>query len=108
MWGRPPTVLLVDFYDVGNGSVFKVAAKMNGVTYYDNTRVADDNTPVADDNTPVTDDNSTAVTYDTTSICCAKPVSAGVSIMETKMRLGDMVIFFVFITILGELFRSWG
>ncbi|KAB8542118.1 hypothetical protein FH972_025581 [Carpinus fangiana] len=33
MWGRPPAWLLVDFYDVGDGSVFEVAAKMNNVTY---------------------------------------------------------------------------
>ena len=32
-WHRPPSFLLVDFYNVGNGSVFEVAAKMNGVTY---------------------------------------------------------------------------
>ncbi|GAA6063501.1 hypothetical protein JCM10212_004763, partial [Sporobolomyces blumeae] len=28
-----PTFTLVDYYDVGNGSVFEVAAMMNGVTY---------------------------------------------------------------------------
>lgn len=33
MWNRPPTWLLVDYYDVGDGSVFEVAAKANGVTY---------------------------------------------------------------------------
>lgn len=33
MWTRPPNFLLVDFYDAGNGSVFEVAAKANGVTY---------------------------------------------------------------------------
>ncbi|OBT86360.1 hypothetical protein VE02_03806 [Pseudogymnoascus sp. 03VT05] len=32
-WGKPPTVLNVDYYNVGNGSVFEVAAKWNGVTY---------------------------------------------------------------------------
>lgn len=32
-WGRPPNWLLVDYYNVGNGSVFEVAAKMNGVEY---------------------------------------------------------------------------
>ncbi len=32
-WGRPPNWLLVDYYDVGNGSVFEVAAKWNNVTY---------------------------------------------------------------------------
>ncbi|OBT65272.1 hypothetical protein VE03_04653 [Pseudogymnoascus sp. 23342-1-I1] len=32
-WGKPPTVLNVDYYNVGNGSVFEVAAKWNDVTY---------------------------------------------------------------------------
>ncbi|KFY27897.1 hypothetical protein V493_03224 [Pseudogymnoascus sp. VKM F-4281 (FW-2241)] len=33
MWGKPPTVLNVDYYNVGNGSVFEVAAKnKNGGT----------------------------------------------------------------------------
>jgi len=31
--GRPPTFMLVDFYEYGNGSVFEVAAAANGVTY---------------------------------------------------------------------------
>jgi len=30
---RPPTFLLVDFYHYGGGSVFQVAASINGVTY---------------------------------------------------------------------------
>ena len=35
MWDRPPTFLLVDYYNIGsfNGSVFQVAADANGVTY---------------------------------------------------------------------------
>ncbi|KAK0728551.1 PLC-like phosphodiesterase [Lasiosphaeria miniovina] len=34
-WGRPPTVLNVDYYNYGGfpGSVFEVAARMNNVTY---------------------------------------------------------------------------
>ncbi|QIW98249.1 hypothetical protein AMS68_003767 [Peltaster fructicola] len=35
-WGRPPTWLLVDYYNYGlpgPGSVFEVAAQLNGVTY---------------------------------------------------------------------------
>lgn len=32
-WGRAPNWLLVDYYNVGNGSVFEVAAKWNNVTY---------------------------------------------------------------------------
>lgn len=31
--GRGPTFLLVDFYEWGSGSVFEVAAKLNGVEY---------------------------------------------------------------------------
>lgn len=31
--GQYPTFMLVDFYDVGNGSVFQVAANLNDVTY---------------------------------------------------------------------------
>lgn len=35
MWNRPPNFLLVDYYNYGNfnGSVFEVAAMMNGVKY---------------------------------------------------------------------------
>lgn len=35
MWNRPPTFLLVDYYNIGNfnGSVFQVAADANNVTY---------------------------------------------------------------------------
>ncbi|KAJ9619603.1 hypothetical protein H2203_008384 [Taxawa tesnikishii (nom. ined.)] len=32
-WDRPPNFLLVDYYNVGSGSVFEVAARANGVTY---------------------------------------------------------------------------
>jgi hypothetical protein len=31
--GRPPNFMLVDFYEFGNGSVFEVAANINGVPY---------------------------------------------------------------------------
>lgn len=33
MWGYPPKFLNVDYYNVGNGSVFEVAAMYNNVTY---------------------------------------------------------------------------
>ena len=32
-WGRPPNFLLVDFYHVSDESVFKTAARFNGVPY---------------------------------------------------------------------------
>ncbi|KAL8857372.1 MAG: hypothetical protein Q9178_006138 [Gyalolechia marmorata] len=33
LWSRPPNFLLVDYYNVGSGSVFEVAAEHNNVTY---------------------------------------------------------------------------
>ncbi|KAF8973628.1 PLC-like phosphodiesterase [Flammula alnicola] len=38
--GRPPNFMLVDFYEYGGGSVFQVAANLNGVTYAPSTPVA--------------------------------------------------------------------
>ncbi|KAL1676159.1 PLC-like phosphodiesterase [Schizophyllum commune] len=38
-YGRAPNFMLVDFYEYGGGSVFQVAADINGVTY-DNSSVA--------------------------------------------------------------------
>ncbi len=37
-WGRPPLVLNVDYYNKGSppGSVFEVAARLNGVPYFNN------------------------------------------------------------------------
>ena len=32
-WDKPPNFLLVDYYNVGNGSVFEVAAQLNNVSY---------------------------------------------------------------------------
>ncbi|KAF8585822.1 PLC-like phosphodiesterase [Ramaria rubella] len=38
--GRPPNFLLVDFYEYGGGSVFQVAANINGVQYAPTTPIA--------------------------------------------------------------------
>ncbi|KAG6832540.1 hypothetical protein H0H92_000169 [Tricholoma furcatifolium] len=38
--GRAPNFLLVDFYEYGGGSVFEVAASINGVTYAPTTPIA--------------------------------------------------------------------
>ncbi|PPR00038.1 hypothetical protein CVT24_009047 [Panaeolus cyanescens] len=38
--GRPPNFMLVDFYEFGGGSVFQVAATINGVTYNPSTPIA--------------------------------------------------------------------
>ncbi|KAJ6504392.1 PLC-like phosphodiesterase [Mycena vulgaris] len=54
-YGRPPNYMLVDFYEYGGGSVFKVAATINGVTYSPATPIA----------TPIT--SSSASSSSTTS-----------------------------------------
>ncbi|KDQ17752.1 hypothetical protein BOTBODRAFT_29906 [Botryobasidium botryosum FD-172 SS1] len=38
--GAPPNFMLVDFYEYGAGSVFQVAAQLNGVTYNPSTAIA--------------------------------------------------------------------
>jgi hypothetical protein len=38
--GRPPNFMLVDYYEFGGGSVFQVAATINGVTYSPTTPIA--------------------------------------------------------------------
>lgn len=45
-WDRPPAWLLVDFYNTGNypGSVFEVAARMNGLNYTRASSCCGDNT----------------------------------------------------------------
>lgn len=42
--GRVPNFMLVDFYEYGNGSVFEVAASVNGVQYSPSTPIA---TPIS-------------------------------------------------------------
>ncbi|KAJ7103304.1 PLC-like phosphodiesterase [Mycena belliarum] len=51
-YGRAPNFLLVDFYEYGGGSVFQVAATINGVTYSPTTPIA----------TPVTSSASSSTT----------------------------------------------
>lgn len=43
--GKNPNFLLVDFYEFGGGSVFRVAAEANGVTYAPTSSIA---TPLSD------------------------------------------------------------
>jgi len=49
-YGRNPNFMLVDFYEYGGGSVFQVAATLNGVTYTPSKPIA----------TPIPDSNSTS------------------------------------------------
>ncbi|GJN89687.1 hypothetical protein Rhopal_002674-T1 [Rhodotorula paludigena] len=55
--GYYPTFTLVDYYDVGNGSVFEYAAQLNGVTYKpveigNGTTASDNSSPVGSSSTP--------------------------------------------------------
>lgn len=70
--GRPPNFLLVDYYNVGNGSVFEVAAKMNNVTY--NRKCCGYDTSVASD-APVT-----------------QPLPAGLAIAAIAAFAGLMIL----------------
>lgn len=56
-YGRSPNFLLVDFYEYGGGSVFEVAAQLNGVTYAPTTAIA---TPIPDNSTSTSTSSSNA------------------------------------------------
>ncbi|PPQ67148.1 hypothetical protein CVT25_005749 [Psilocybe cyanescens] len=71
--GRPPNFLLVDFYEYGGGSVFQVAADINGVPYNPTTPVA---TPASSSN-----GSSTSGT-DGTGGVTSKPLGGGSSTMH--------------------------
>ncbi|KAL7007741.1 G protein subunit beta [Cystobasidiomycetes sp. EMM_F5] len=56
--GRYPTFMLVDFYDAGNGSVFQVAANLNGLSYV--PTMIGNGTTIATSNAGSTTSGSTA------------------------------------------------
>ncbi|KAF8488538.1 PLC-like phosphodiesterase [Gautieria morchelliformis] len=86
--GRPPNFLLVDFYEFGGGSVFQVAANINGVQYAPTSPIA----------TPIT--GSAAASGSTTStplnssafepLLSARGVAAWVAIV-TSVMIGALV-----------------
>ncbi|KAJ7170103.1 PLC-like phosphodiesterase [Mycena filopes] len=69
--GRAPNYMLVDFYEYGGGSVFQVAATLNGVTYSPTTPIA---TPK-----PTSSSSSSNSSGDSSSSSGASSLSALVS-----------------------------
>jgi len=56
-YGRPPNFMLVDFYEFGGGSVFQVAATINGVPYNPTSPIA---TPIGTSSSSSSSSSSTS------------------------------------------------
>jgi hypothetical protein len=70
--GRPPNFMLVDFYEYGGGSVFQVAAQINGVPY-------NPSKPVAKPSTATTSGTAGSVSVTSSSL------NAGLTMMSTSL-----------------------
>ncbi|KAJ7897089.1 PLC-like phosphodiesterase [Mycena olivaceomarginata] len=81
--GRAPNFMLVDFYEFGGGSVFKVAATINGVTYSPTTPIA---TPI-----PTTSGASTSGTSSGGNSNAGSVVSASQCIASLFVALGVLL-----------------
>ncbi|KAJ7492401.1 PLC-like phosphodiesterase [Mycena latifolia] len=81
-YGRAPNYMLVDFYEYGNGSVFEVAATINGVTYSPTTAIA----------TPITSSSSTSTTTSNSN--------SGSSLLEFASRSQYIASLFVALSVL--------
>lgn len=89
-YGRPPNFMLVDFYEYGGGSVFQVAASINGVTYSPTTPVA---TPVTSTSTATTLGSvSTSTSTSNTKSSSAKQTSNPLSLLAGGV-IGLLVSF---------------
>jgi len=62
LYSRFPTFLLVDFYNYGGGSVFQVAAEINGVTYSPTSPVPPPLDSSASSNSSTSNNNNGVVT----------------------------------------------
>ncbi|KAJ6621097.1 PLC-like phosphodiesterase [Mycena sp. CBHHK59/15] len=85
-YGRAPNFMLVDFYEYGGGSVFQVAATINGVTYSPTTPIA----------TPVTSSSSSS----SSSSGSSSKSSGGSSVSELLSRSHFVAALFVFFSTL--------
>ncbi|KAL5519266.1 hypothetical protein ACEPAH_949 [Sanghuangporus vaninii] len=84
-YGRSPNFMLVDFYEYGGGSVFEVAATLNGVTYAPSSSIA---TPIPD-----TTDSSTSSSSAAISTFSVPPgVWAGLGTFVSGMIMGVWTI----------------
>ena len=70
MWNRPPNFLLVDYYNIGDGSVFKVAARMNGVEYVGNCCGGSSDDQVIDEDGVEGEESRAAKVVDISAFSC--------------------------------------
>ncbi|KAJ8521958.1 hypothetical protein ONZ45_g1379 [Pleurotus djamor] len=89
--GRPPNFMLVDYYEFGAGSVFQVAAGINGVTYNPTTPVA---SPVTSSSVPSSSGTTTSRQNGVVSLMAydSNPIIALASVMGAAL-LGAFSIF---------------
>jgi len=85
--GRPPNFMLVDFYEYGGGSVFQVAASINGVTYSPTSPIA---TPVS-----------------TTSSSASAGSSGNSAVSVTKLVFGRKQSVASLVVVLGVMFGAY-
>jgi hypothetical protein len=84
-YGRPPNFMLVDFYEYGGGSVFQVAAGINGVTYSPTSPVA----------TPSSTATSTGTKGNPTISTTSKSISGGLSAIPCSIAPNQLYGFLV-------------
>jgi len=86
--GRPPNFMLVDFYEFGGGSVFQVAAEINGVTYAPATPVA---TPASTSTATSSGSAKPSVSVSTSSLSGASIISSS-PIIALLLSVASMMI----------------
>jgi len=87
---RAPTFLLVDFYDWGQGSVFQVAASVNGVQYQAKSIAAQNGT----DATTSTSSGSVTSTHNGAgTVVVERSVTWAMALASTSVILGSLMSF---------------
>ncbi|KAG6821392.1 hypothetical protein H0H93_014189 [Arthromyces matolae] len=83
--GRAPNFLLVDFYEYGGGSVFNVAAGINGVTYTPTTPIA---TPLSKNTTSSASGSSST---SSTQGNHASSISSGMFVLQSTLLAAGVI-----------------
>jgi hypothetical protein len=88
--GRPPNFMLVDFYEFGGGSVFQVAATINGVTYSPTTPIA---TPSPTNSASTSVSITSKPLSDGSSSTCSRSQSIVVLCASIAVLFGPLVLW---------------
>ncbi|KAF7307121.1 PLC-like phosphodiesterase [Mycena indigotica] len=78
--GRAPNFMLVDFYEYGGGSVFQVAAQINGVTYSPTSPIATPITGSSSPRTSTTGNGSSPSLINTSQFAACLLIAVGVAL----------------------------